>query len=164
MNLFSFREAIDPESKTLQPLKKKAVRLDGDKDGLKSQLYCGSMKSCDYLDLKDGGRIVKFIEISDLTFQVKNLITKGMDQKEVDSLIRKELIDKFVGTLAIYLILERELSKKKKRSFEFIVAVVTANSSDIVAFQKIKEDITSYIKEKICAVKMVPFGELEGVI
>lgn len=162
MKLLAYKEFINPENGG-SCLKKRAIKIDGGIDGLKMKLDCQSIKSCDYFRLNKGGGGINFIEISDLKLQIKNL---GDPMKGLE-LIRKEMINKFVGTVVIYLILERNINRsrsldmQKNRTFHnFIIALFVDNDSDVFAFQRLKSEVKSGLQSIVGQVLIVPFGTL----
>lgn len=168
MKLLVFREAINPENAAYSPLKKQAIKIDGQtKGGLKAVLDCQAVKSCDYFRLKKGGIGINFIEISDLKLQMRN----SQDKKSEHAVIRKEMINKFVGTAVIYLLLERRIKSTtssalpKQRIFStFIIAIFSQNRSDVMAFQALKHEVKSGLQSIVGDVFVVPFDTLGDVL
>lgn len=166
MKLLAYKEFINPENGG-SCLKKRAIKIDGGIDGLKMRLDCQSIKSCDYFRLKKGGGEINFIEISDLKLQLKNL----GDHIKGRELIRKEMINKFIGTIVIYLILERNINRsrnldmQKNRTFSnFIIALFVENCSDVIAFQQLKLEVKSGLQSIVGKVLVVPFDALGSIL
>lgn len=191
MKLLQYRQRIDTECTNLtQPvLSIKAIKLDGEgKGSLKNTLGLASIKTCDYLRSRKGEALL--IECSDLVRQHNNefpvfqqleslaesvadpeqkkRLCRKIERMKPDACIRQEMRYKCIHSLLLlYRLGERSgfrVEEKFNRGIKFVVAICTHSTSDVMAFQHLRQNLQATLKGVADSVCVVPANQLDKLL
>lgn len=185
MTLLPFCQKIDTECSDSPNslLKLRAIKLDG-QHSLKESLGLADVKSCDYLRVRK--HKATLIECSNLSRQHQNELTqynkltacvsdkndralkKAIAKLHPDQTIREELRYKCIHSLLLlHRLADRigfKLDEKFQSGIEYVVAICTESSADVMAFQNLDVKLSASLKGIVQKVKIVPADELERVL
>lgn len=177
MKILRYKCFIDTECKENNLyIPKKALKIDGN-HGLKMDINCKDLKSCDYFKYKKNEIVV--IEISNLEKQFKDLqsksslLTKSQKKQlgnslskriEPISIIREELREKYLQTDLILHKLTDYVKYNIKKSKVYIIALCSNSESNAMMFQHLKYDLKSSLKPHSSDIKIICVKDLVSYI
>ena len=187
MYLLKYIEIMNTECNLLgNPiLKNKAIRIDGKgkEKNLKYFLKQDSLKSCDYLKLKNNHML--FIEFSDLNQELKDLeqqeqqrdldlnvagprplnVSKKIFPKSLDAL-HDGINQKIAETLLLMTIMEQNfyLVNNTKRRKNFLMGICSSSQSDAQVFDIVSRKIIQKYKNILHRIVFLPYTEIDAIM
>lgn len=173
--LRTYKEKIDTECPGI--LEKSAIKVDGKGNGLKIHLKLNSISSCDYIRLDKSKKTIIFIEITDIKSKYRELVIENslvdpvknsltaqtLKRINPDSIILKELKDKFLGTLTIYAAIERKYSLKHRNVAKYVVGFCLGHTSEVRILPKLKSQLKGELGAAAISVEVLPTDALKNL-
>lgn len=181
MELDSYLEDIDTECENILPrtLSVQALKVDKKgKEALKYKLGLNSLKSCDYISIKQP--TVYLIEFSDLNRQLSRDIklkedlmlkvkaggsnlTKAEKSMIKDPMknIRSEFRTKLTDSLLLYSEIAKKFTIEKISEKLFYIVVCSDDQSDLIAFDRMAGELSEQFKVLLGEVQIMLPSNLE---
>lgn len=160
MSILKFLEKIHTECVRINNpiLETKAISLDK----LKIEIDCQGFKSCDYIRRKCESLF--FIEISDLKYEISDLMQTGMANKQAEKYCKEGIRIKLSDSIHIYEEMLEVFNIKKEKSlnkYAFILVCIYGKS-DVIVWDRITQALQDSYQPKLYDnIKLIPYSQLK---
>ena len=160
MRILKFLEKIHTECGRIENpvLETKAISLDK----LKIEIDYQGFKSCDYIRRKY--KSLFFIEISDLKYEISNLIKTGMTNKKAEKCCKEGIRIKLSDSIHIYEKMVEVFNIKKEKSLKkyAFILVCISEKSDVIVWDRITQALQNSYQPKLYDnIKLIPYSQLK---